>query len=245
MNRNAYLRRRLRQMPPAWFSPAQRGHRSDTRLHWHVPMGHTEAVAPKGWLPCCAQGGAYGCGAPPPRDQPEWQKAAGCEREEQLPGKPRHIESSSAAIASQVLCSAPSPTEPRQAPATLHQASAASRSGVMGSISRILEPSAKNVSGFSRACVAGDRGAWLPFEGGAGSGSVQWRWQWRPWEKTCEAETHGDLVEMAGVIGIIRIRIELVAGLGMHLRRGQGTARARLVPTGWVEVRTLPMAQYA
>ena len=207
--------------------------------------GHTEAVAPKGWLPCCAQGGAYGCGAPPPRDQPEWQKAAGCEREEQLPGKPRHIESSSAAIATQVPRSAPSPTKPRQAPATLHQASAASRSGVMGSISRILEPSAKNVSGFSRACVAGDRGAWLPFEGGAGSGSVQWRWQWRPWEKTCEAETHGDLVEMAGVIGIIRVRIELVAGLGMHLRRGQATARARLVPTRWVEVRTLPMAQYA
>ena len=170
MNRNAYLRRRLRQMPPAWFSPAQRGHRSDTRLHWHVPMGHTEAVAPKGWLPCCAQGGAYGCGAPPPRDQPEWQKAADCEREEQLPGKPRHIESSSAAIASQVPRSAPSPTKPRQAPATLHQASAASRSGVMGSISRILEPSAKNVSGLSRACVAGDRGAWLPLGGG-------WQWQ--------------------------------------------------------------------
>ena len=159
MNRNACLRRRLRQMPSAWFSPAQRGHRSDTRLHWHVPRGTQR-------LPCCAQGGAYGCGAPPPRDQPEWQKAAGCEREEQLPGKPRHIESSSAAIASQVPRSAPSPTKPRQAPATLHQASAASRSGVMGSISRILEPSAKNVSGLSRVCVARDRVCVVAFGGG-------------------------------------------------------------------------------
>jgi len=46
LNRNAYLRRRLRQMPPAWFSPAQRGHRSDTRLHWHVPRG-TQRRSPR------------------------------------------------------------------------------------------------------------------------------------------------------------------------------------------------------
>ena len=92
----------------------------------------------------------------------------------------------------------------------------------MGSISRIREPSAKNVSGLSRACVAekGVRGCLF----GRGRGSVQRHWQWRPWEQTCGAETHGDLVEMAGIIGIIRVRIELVAGLSMHLRIGQAAA---------------------
>ena len=73
----------------------------------------------------------------------------------------------------------------------------------------------------------------LPCGGGAGSGSVQWRWQWRPWETTCGAETHSDLVEMAGVIGIIRVRIELVAGLGMHLRRGQATACSTSCADAW------------
>ena len=60
----------------------------------------------------------------------------------------------------------------------------------------------------------------------SGSGQWQWRWHWRPSEKTGGVEAHGGLVVMTGVIRILWVRIELVAGRSMHLRRGQAAVVA-------------------
>ena len=168
-------------MPCAWYSPAQRSHRLDTRPHhWHVPRG-TQTRSPRrvgsraarraepsvvahlllqnslsGKRQLAVSGNRQLAGSPArrrPKGAPEGSPRPIGLVEEQLcsrhlPGSPQRPKSRQAP---------PSPTKPRQAPprpATLHHASVASRSGVMGSISRIREPSAKNVSGLSRACVA-------------------------------------------------------------------------------------------
>ena len=186
MNRNARLRRRLLQRPCAWYSPAQRSHRSDTRLHWHVPRG-TQARSPRRVGSRAARraepsvvahllfhtslSGKRQLAVSGKRQlarQPARHRPQGAPK-----GSPRPIGLADEQLGSQRL---PGPQQrPKShrtppSPATLHHASVASRSGVMGSISRIREPSAKNVSGLSRACLDEDR-AWLRF--------LLWLWLWQ------------------------------------------------------------------